>query len=383
MVRGVGFSSGELQRYGRQILMPEVGLEGQAKLREARVLCVGAGGLGSPLLMYLAAAGVGTVGIVEFDQVDASNLHRQVLYGESDVGRSKAQRAAERLRDINPHIDVQVHEAALAPENAIEIVSDYDIVADGTDNFPTRYLVNDTCVRLGKANVHGAIFRFEGQVSIFDARVGPCYRCIFPEPPAPGTVPNCAEAGVLGVLPGVVGCLQASEVVKLIVGIGEPLIGKLLMFDALTMETRTLRIPKDPGCPACRPGANLDELDFGTSVCAVPAESEAEASDTEVTPRALAGELRGARPPKLLDVREDMERRISVIPDDFHIPTHELAERLGELGRPDDLVVYCRSGARSAMVAAQLRRAGFPRVRNLVGGINAWALEVDPSVPRY
>jgi sulfur-carrier protein adenylyltransferase/sulfurtransferase len=320
---------------------------------------------------------------VDFDRVDVSNLHRQVMYGDSDLGLSKAQRAAQKMRDINPHIEVEVFDEALAPENAVSIVERFDMVADGTDNFPTRYLVNDTCVRLGKTNVHGAIFRFEGQVSVFDALRGPCYRCIFPEPPAPGTVPNCAEAGVLGVLPGIIGCLQASEVVKLVLGIGEPLVGRLLMFDALTNETRIMRLPKDPDCPACAAGADLDALDLGASVCAVNLADRELDSETEVSATDLSIELAGPNPPLLLDVREAIERRICVLPDQFHIPNPNLEERLAELGRPENLVVYCHAGLRSAYAAALLRAKGFPRVRNLVGGIDAWSEEVDPSVPRY
>ncbi len=366
-----GFSSAELLRYGRQILMPEVGLEGQARLRAASVLGVGAGGLGSPLLMYLAAAGIGRIGVIDFDRVDVSNLHRQVMYGDSDLGLSKAQRAAQRIRDINPHLDVEVYDEALSPENAAEIVARYDLVADGTDNFPTRYLVNDTCVRLGKPNVHGAIFRFEGQVSVFDAARGPCYRCLFPEP------------GVLGVLPGIIGCLQASEVVKLVLGIGEPLVGRLLMFDALTNETRIMRIPKDSECPACAPGADLDALDYGASVCSVNVQGGKLDAETEVSATELAAELSGGHPPQVLDVREDIERRICVLPDHFHIPLRSLEARISELGRSENLVVYCHAGLRSAHAAALLRERGFPRVRNLVGGIDAWSEEVDSSVPRY
>jgi adenylyltransferase/sulfurtransferase len=373
------FTQAERIRYSRQMLMPEVGAEGQARLKDARVLCVGAGGLGSPLLMYLAAAGVGTIGIVDFDRVESSNLHRQVLYGTSDEGRPKLEAAAERLEDLNPELHLELFEGALTSGNAEAIIESFDVVADGTDNFAARYAVNEACVRLGKPNVHGAIFRFDGQVTVFDARRGPCYRCIFPEPPPPGTVPSCAEAGVLGVLPGVVGSLQGIEVLKLLLGKGEPLIGRLLIFDALAMSFDELRYPKDPQCPSCGPVAFRKAVAVPDAYCEIPHLS----SETEISAKELAEAMESTSEPLVLDVREQVERDICHIPGDMFIPMGDVGSRYGELPPEAEIVVYCRSGVRSADVAEFLRERGFTNVRNLAGGILAWAKDVDPSMPTY
>jgi sulfur-carrier protein adenylyltransferase/sulfurtransferase len=373
------FSSEEMLRYSRQMLMPEVGPDGQAKLKEASVLCVGAGGLGSPLLLYLAAAGVGRIGIVDFDRVDRSNLHRQVLYGDSDEGRPKLERAADKLADINPNVELELFEGALTFENAERIVEGFDVVADGTDNFPARYAISEACVRLGKPNVHGAVFRFDGQVSVFDARRGPCYRCIFPQPPPPGAAPSCAEAGVLGVLPGVIGCLQATEAIKLILGVGEPLVGRILLVDALTMRFQEVHVAKDPQCPGCGPEESRQPIEVAASACEAPGTQPIE----EVGPAELHRALQSDAPPFLLDVREPVERAISAIEGDYHVPMDDVPERLAELNPGADIVVYCRSGVRSRTVAQYLRSQGFQKVRNLAGGINAYAREVAPELSQY
>jgi molybdopterin/thiamine biosynthesis adenylyltransferase/rhodanese-related sulfurtransferase/molybdopterin converting factor small subunit len=386
---GSELSSDEILRYSRHLIMPEVGMQGQRKLKAARVLMIGAGGLGSPLGLYLAAAGVGTLGVVDFDVVDATNLQRQVLYGTKDVGRPKLEAAAERLRDVNPNVRIIPYETRLSSENALEILGEYDVVVDGTDNFPTRYLVNDACVLLGKPNVYGSIFRFEGQVSVFDATQGPCYRCLFREPPPPGLVPSCAEGGVLGVLPGIVGSLQAVETIKLILGAGTPLIGRLLLFDALALRWRELRVRKDPECPICGPHPVLRGLIDYEEFCGIPqAEAATHAERAEVA-EISATELkqrldRGDRI-AIIDVREPHEWDIvNLEPYGARlIPLGRLTEQMHELDSADEIVLHCRSGARSAKAYRQLHAAGFRRLWNLRQGVLGWAEEVDPTLPRY
>jgi adenylyltransferase/sulfurtransferase len=379
------FSAEELRRYSRHLLLPEVGVAGQRKLRRAKVLLVGAGGLGSPAALYLAAAGVGEIGLVDFDTVDLSNLQRQVLYTTPDVGRPKLEVAKERLEALNPGVTVVPHGERLTSENALDVLRPYDIVIDGTDNFPTRYLVNDASVLLGKPNVYGSIYRFEGQVSVFDAQRGPCYRCLYPEPPPPDLVPSCAEAGVLGVLPGLVGVLQATETVKLILGTGTPLIGRLLLFDALDLKFRELTLRKNPHCVLCSPNATQKGLIDYPAFCGIPAAGSApvEGSAPVIEPEALAAALRTDTPPLLIDVREPEEWAIAHLPGAHLIPKGELAERVDEITRAREVVLYCRSGARSAQAARLLLDLGFNHVRSLDGGINAWSERVDPSVPRY
>ena len=379
------FSRDELLRYSRHILLPEVGLSGQKKLRRAKVLVVGTGGLGSPTALYLAAAGIGEIGLVDFDTVDLSNLQRQILYTTPDVGQPKLAAARARLSAMNPTIRIVPHEARLTSENAMEVLRPYDLVIDGTDNFPTRYLVNDACVLLGKPNVYGSIYRFEGQVSVFDARRGPCYRCLYPEPPPPDLVPSCAEAGVLGVLPGVVGVLQATEAVKLILGAGEPLIGRLLLYDALAMQFRELRLEKNPECALCSTHPTQTGLIDYLRFCGVPG-SEAAAhgpAAPEIGAKELSAALAGSDPPLLVDVREPEEWDLGHLPGARLIPKGELTEHLDELTRAREIVLYCRSGARSAQSTRQLLDLGFSHVRSLKGGILAWAAEVDPSLPAY
>jgi adenylyltransferase/sulfurtransferase len=351
-------------RYARHHLLPEVGPEGQARLGAARVLCVGAGGLGSPLSMYLAAAGVGTLGLVDGDVVELTNLQRQLLYGTRDVGRRKLTAAAERLADLNPDVAIVPHETRLTAANAGEILAAYDIVVDGTDNFATRYLVNDACVLLGKPNVYGSVLRFAGQVAVFDAARGPCYRCLFPAPPPPGRVPSCAEAGVLGVLPGVIGALQATEAIKLILGIGEPLVGRLLTYDALPMRWHTLRVAKDPACPVCGECPTIRELTDLVVTCGVPVGSLTAAE-------LRAKRARGERP-LVIDVRRADERAAAAIPDTLHLPLDALEQRLGDLSPDVETIVHCHSGVRSRQAAAILAAHGFARVLNLEGGILAW-----------
>ena len=370
-------SPAELRRYGRHLVIPEVGRAGQEKLRAARVLLVGAGGLGSPAALYLAAAGVGTLGVVEFDTVELSNLQRQILFGESDLGRPKLEAAAERLAEINPHVRIEPHAARFDADNALALVGAYDLVVDGSDNFPTRYLVNDACVLSGRPDVWGAVHRFEGQASIFAAPGGPCYRCLFPEPPPPGSVPSCAEAGVFGVLPGIVGAIQAAEAIKWITGLGEPLVGRLLLFDALEMSFRTVRLAKADDCPRCSASPTLSGLVPIEEVCAMPEETFA-LSPTELRRRVEAGE-----PFDLLDVRQEYERQIAVLDDQHWIPLPELKRRWGEVPTDRAVVVYCRTGGRSASAVEFLRGRGYTRVYNLAGGIHAWSREIDPSLPRY
>lgn len=375
----------EIRRYSRHLLLPEVGLEGQLRLRAAKVLIVGAGGLGAPAALYLAAAGVGEIGLVDFDTVDASNLQRQVLFSSADIGRPKLRAAEERLRGLNPEVRVTVHEGPLARDNAREILAPYDVVLDGTDNFPTRYLVNDACVLMGKPNVYGSVYRFEGQASVFDARVGPCYRCLYPEPPPPGLVPSCGEAGVLGVLPGLIGLIQATEAIKLLLGTGEPLIGRLLLYDALGLRFRELRLRKSPDCVLCGPRATQHELVDYPAFCGVaaPGTGESTAGVPEVSAEELAAELGGPEPPRLVDVREPGEWAIVRIAGAELIPQAALADRVAELAGSRAIVVYCKSGARSAQATRLLLELGFTNVRNLAGGIDRWAERVDPSLPRY
>ncbi|HLA78911.1 MAG TPA: molybdopterin-synthase adenylyltransferase MoeB [Vicinamibacteria bacterium] len=381
----VGLSNQEIERYSRHLIMPEVAVAGQLKLKQAKVLLIGAGGLGSPLALYLAAAGVGRLGLVDFDRVDVTNLQRQVLHRTADVGRPKLASAKEAILGLNPLVQVDTYETALGSENALDILAPYDVVVDGTDNFPTRYLVNDACVLLKKPNVYGSIFRFEGQASVFDAGRGPCYRCLYPEPPPPGLVPSCAEGGVLGILPGVVGLIQATETVKLILGRGESLVGRLLLFDALAMRFRELKLRKDPDCPLCGAEPSITRLiDYQQFCGAGTVSAEATLSPEE---RISARELKQAwdrgEPVDLLDVREAHEFEISRLPGARLIPLGELPRRVAELDRDSPLVIHCKVGARSAQAVKFLREAGFKNVRNLTGGIRAWSEQVDPSVPRY
>jgi molybdopterin/thiamine biosynthesis adenylyltransferase/rhodanese-related sulfurtransferase len=381
-------SPDELQRYHRHLILPTVGEEGQRRLKAARVLLVGAGGLGSPAALYLAAAGVGHLGIVDADQVELSNLQRQVLHGTSDVGRAKVSSARERLRDLNPHVSVATYHTRLTSANALELLRDYDVVVDGSDNFPTRYLISDACVLLGIPNVYGSIARFEGQASVFGVDGGPCYRCLFPEPPSPGLVPDCADGGVFGVLPGMIGVIQATETIKLLARLGEPLVGRLLLVDALRMNFRTIGLERNPGCPACGTGELTSLTDYD-AFCGVPAveptptlELEDDWSD-EITPLRLAARLRNGNPPAMVDVREPYEWAIGRIPGARLVPLDSLPQAVPSLDRDAELVVYCHHGVRSAAAVTWLRDQGFARVRNLVGGIDRWSLEVDPSLRRY
>lgn len=370
----------EIRRYGRHLVMPEVGVAGQARLKAAKVLVVGAGGLGSPLALYLAAAGVGKLGLVDFDVVDESNLQRQILYAASDVGRPKTEAALERLRGINPLIELVAHEVRLTSANAREIVAGYDVVVDGTDNFPTRYLVNDVCVLAGKPNVYGSIFRFEGQVSVFWGAHGPCYRCLFPEPPPPGLVPSCAEGGVLGVLPGIIGTMQANETIKLILGQGEPLLGRLVLFDALATRFRELKLKKDPECPVCCENPSQRELVDYAAFCGADDELPA---GIDVDVATLDRWRREGRSFTLLDVRTPQEWAICQIAGATLIPLGELPHRFEELAPDTTLVVHCHHGGRSTQATHFLRQRGYSRTWNLAGGIDAWSLAIDPSVPRY
>ncbi len=368
----------DLQRFSRHLLLPEVGEQGQRRLKSARILCVGAGGLGSPAALYLAAAGVGTVGIVDFDVVDFSNLQRQIIHGTSDVGRSKLVSARERIHELNPEVQVETIEAPFKASNAREIVDRWDVVIDGTDNFAARYVVNDACVLYGKPNAWGSIFRFEGQASVFAAPGGPCYRCLHPEPPPPGLVPSCAEAGVLGVLPGIIGTIQATEAIKLVLGVGEPLVGRFLMFDALKMRFREIRLARDPDCPICGTNPTIRELFDYDEYCTPGSPRPGDVS---------AGELKlmidEGRAPMILDVREPFEADLCKIPGARLIPLGELPRRLDELSHEGEVVVHCKSGGRSARAVAILREKGFSHARNLSGGILAWIDEVDPTLTRY
>ena len=382
-------SSEEILRYSRHLIIPEVGKEGQRKLKAARVLLVGTGGLGSPLALYLAAAGVGTLGVVDFDVVDETNLQRQIIHGTSDVGRPKIESARDRIAEINPNVEVIPHEVRLSSENALEIMRDYDIVVDGTDNFPTRYLANDACALLGKPNVYGSIFRFEGQVSVFWAAKGPCYRCLFREPPPPGMVPSCAEGGVLGVLPGIIGTLQASETIKLILGIGQPLIGRLQMFDALAFRFREMKLRKDPNCPVCGENPTITELIDYEVFCGIPQAQAEEAADAAAVREMTAADLkdrldRGERL-TIIDVRDRHEWEIVNLESQGArlIPLSEIEDRLVEIDSRDEIVLHCKMGGRSAKAAHLLRDRGYGKLWNLRGGILAWADEVDRTAPKY
>ncbi len=377
----------EVARYSRHLIMPEVGMAGQLELKAARVLCIGAGGLGSPVLLYLAAAGVGTLGLVDFDEVDYSNLHRQIIHGTPDVGRSKLDSAKSRLNALNPEVEVVTYEMALSSENALGLFADYDLVIDGTDNFPTRYLINDACVIQGKPNIYGSIFRFEGQASVFAAKDGPCYRCLYPEPPPPGLVPSCAEGGVLGILPGVIGTLQATEAIKVILGIGEPLIGRFLIFDALKMRFRELKLRKDPDCPVCGEHPTVTQLIDYEQFCGIAPAAQAAALAPEAEDEATVEELKTRLDHQesflLLDVREPQEFEICRIPGSVLIPLGDLPSRLSELEGRDDMIVHCKSGVRSGKAVRLLRKAGYSKARNLKGGILAWIDRIDPTLPKY
>ena len=376
----------DLSRYSRHLILPEVGMEGQRKLKAARVLCVGTGGLGSPLALYLAAAGIGTLGLVDFDVVDASNLQRQIIHSTKDIGRKKLDSAEEKLKALNPALNVVKHETMLTSANALEILKDYDIVADGTDNFPTRYLVNDACVLLGKPNVYGSIFRFEGQASVFATEAGPCYRCLYPEPPPPGLVPSCAEGGVLGILPGLVGVIQATEVIKLVLGKGDSLAGRLLLVDALNMRFRELKLRKNPECPICGPNPTLTKLIDYQQFCGILPETKEERKLKNGIPQMTVKELKqridAGEDVFILDVREPYEYQIAHIGGTL-IPQNDVPQRLAEIDRDREIVVQCRSGARSQRIAEFLKQSGYPRVANLAGGILAWSDEIDPSVKKY
>jgi sulfur-carrier protein adenylyltransferase/sulfurtransferase len=376
-------SSDEILRYSRHLILPEVALEGQQRLKASRVLLIGAGGLGSPLALYLTAAGVGTIGLVDFDVVDVTNLQRQIVHGSKDVGRPKLESARDRLKDMNPHVHVEGYETRLTSENALEIIRDYDIVIDGTDNFATRYLTNDACVILGKPNVYGSIYRFEGQSSVFATEDGPCYRCLYPEPPPPGLVPSCAEGGVLGVLPGLVGTIQATEGIKLLLGIGEPLIGRLLLIDALSMQFRTMRLRKNPDCPACGTHEIRELIDYD-QFCGIGGDPLQDPHGIpEITPAELAAKQQRRDDFDLIDVREPHEWAIAKIPGARLVPLSAFTESLSSFDSARDIVVTCKMGGRSAKAVRQLQAAGFKKVWNLAGGILRWSDDVDPSVPKY
>ncbi len=381
----------EIKRYSRHLIMPEVGVDGQRRLKAGSVLCIGAGGLGSPAAMYLAAAGVGTIGVVDFDVVDFSNLQRQIIHGTPDVGRSKLASAKDRLHGLNPHIQIDTYEVALSSENAMKLFEPYDVILDGTDNFPTRYLTNDACVLMGKPNAYGSIFRFEGQASVFATKDGPCYRCLYPEPPPPGLVPSCAEGGVLGVLPGVIGVIQATEAIKLIAGIGEPLIGRFLIYDALRMRFRELKLKKDPDCPVCGTHPTVTKLIDYEQFCGLRPEPAAElaagaaagGTALEITPVELKRRLDAGEKLVILDVREPQEYQINRISGSTLIPLGEVPRRYQELDSEAEIITQCKMGQRSAKAAEFLRTVGFKNVKNLKGGILAWIDAVDPSQPKY
>jgi adenylyltransferase/sulfurtransferase len=372
----------ELQRYGRHLIMPEVGLEGQKKLKAASVLVIGAGGLGSPLVLYLAAAGVGRIGVVDYDVVEFSNLQRQILHSTNDVGRSKLESARDRIQGMNPHVSIETHETQLTSANALDVIRDYDVVVDGTDNFPTRYLVNDACVLLKKPNVYGSIFRFEGQASVFHAEKGPCYRCLYSEPPPPGLVPSCAEGGVLGVLPGIVGTIQATETIKLLIGIGSPLIGRLLLFDALAMQFRELKLRKNPDCPICSDHPTISRLIDYEAFCGVTPAYRASEKELEISVEELKRKLDRGEDVCVLDVREPHEYQIVNL-NGHLIPLNDLPKRVHELDSAREIVVHCHYGTRSARAVGMLRQLGFTRVKNLAGGIDMWAERIDPEMIRY
>jgi len=382
----VELNNDEIRRYSRHLILPEVGLAGQKKIRAASVLCIGAGGLGSPIAMYLAAAGIGKLGIVDFDDVELSNLQRQLLHGTQDVGRPKTESAQETLRRLDPHVEVVLHNTRLTSQNALDLLRPYDIVVDGTDNFPTRYLTNDACVLLGKPNVYGSIFRFEGQASVFAPRLGgPCYRCLYPEPPPPGMVPSCAEGGVLGVLPGIIGVIQATEILKLVLGKGTSLMGRLLLFDALEMKFHELKLRRDPQCPICGEHPSITKLIDYDMFCGIsPQVSPTAMNPDEVTvqemKRALDDPSLGI---KVIDVREANECQIARIEGVPLVPLSELAQRFAELDPKQSYYIHCKMGGRSMQALQFLRQQGFQHVKSVKGGINAWSVEIDPSVPRY
>ena len=374
----------EILRYSRHLLIPEIGLTGQQKLKDSAILLIGTGGLGSPAALYLAAAGVGNIGLVDFDVVDQTNLQRQVIHGTSTLNKLKVESAKQRLQDLNPLINISTYNEPFTSVNATQIAQGYDVIIDGTDNFPTRYLSNDVAVFLGIPNVYGSIFRFDGQISVFDARVGPCYRCLFPEPPPPDSVPSCAEGGVLGVLPGIVGAMQAAEAIKLVTGVGEPLIGKLALFNALDMSIETVNLRKNPGCRVCGPNADIKELIDYDAFCGVPGHNSKPIEATpEISPNELKALLLSDVPPLLVDVREPHELAISHLDGAVNIPIEQLPYELDKLDRSRDIVMICKSGTRSARAVALLLANGFGRVRNLSGGINRWSMEIDPTLPVY
>ena len=386
-LQNIDFSNDEIARYSRHLIMPEVTLEGQKRIKAASVLCIGSGGLGSPIALYLAAAGIGRLGLVDYDVVDFSNLQRQILHGTDDVGRKKLNSAKDRIKAVNPNVKVELHDMLFRSENALPLVQDYDIIIDGTDNFPTRYLSNDACVLSRKPNVYGSIFRFDGQCTVFAPHLGgPCYRCMFPEPPPPGMVPSCAEGGVLGVLPGIIGVMQAIEAIKLIIGIGDPLIGRLVNFDALKLRFREFKIRKDPNCPICGDHPTIHELIDYDQFCGIP-QADAEAAKELDVPTISAAELKTKIDRKdkfvLVDVREPYEYDICNISGSKLIPLGELPARLSELDSADEIVLHCKVGGRSAKALKILQDAGFRKLSNLQGGIQAWSENVDPSVPRY
>jgi molybdopterin/thiamine biosynthesis adenylyltransferase/rhodanese-related sulfurtransferase len=386
-LQSIDFSNDEIARYSRHLIMPEVTLDGQKRIKAASVLCIGTGGLGSPIALYLAAAGIGRLGLVDYDVVDFSNLQRQILHGTDDVGRKKLNSARDRIKAINPNVGVDLHDMMFRSENAMQVVQDYDIVIDGTDNFPTRYLSNDVCVLTKKPNIYGSIFRFDGQCTVFAPHLGgPCYRCMFPEPPPPGMVPSCAEGGVLGVLPGIIGVMQAIEAIKLIIGIGDSLIGRLVSFDALKLRFKEFKIRKDPNCPICGDHPTIHELIDYDQFCGIP-QADAEAAKELEVPTITATELKTKIDRKekfvLVDVREPFEYDISRIPGSKLIPLGELPARLSELDSADDIVLHCKVGGRSAKALRILQEAGFRKLNNLQGGITAWSEDVDPSIPKY
>jgi adenylyltransferase/sulfurtransferase len=374
----------EIRRYSRHLILPEFGMEGQRKLKQGSVMLIGAGGLGAPLGLYLAAAGVGRIGIVDFDVVDESNLQRQVIHGTSSLGVRKTESARARINDINPNVEVTTYEEQITSENAFDLLRPYDVIIDGTDNFPTRYLTNDASVMLGKPNVYGSIFRFEGQATVFSPRDGgPRYRCLYPEPPPPGLVPSCAEGGVLGVLPGMIGMIQATEAIKLITGIGEPLIGRLVLYDALNMRFRELKLRRNPDCPVCGEHPTVTELIDYDQFCGIVPEVAVADTSYEITPAEVAAWIQRDDAPFLLDVREANEWDIGHLPDAVRISVNELPQRMNELDTAREMVVYCRSGARSGRAVDMLREAGFRKVKNMAGGILRWSDDVDPSIPKY
>ncbi len=386
----VSLSHDEIRRYSRHLIMPEVGIQGQRKIKAASVLLIGTGGLGSPLALYLAAAGIGRIGLVDYDVVDETNLQRQVIHFSSDVGKAKLDSAAGKLADLNPYVIIEKHNTPITSENALELLANYDVIVDGTDNFPTRYLVNDACVLLGKPNVYGSIFRFEGQLSVFDAKRCPCYRCLFPEPPPPGLVPSCAEGGVLGILPGTIGTLQATEALKLIMDIGQPMIGRMLLYDALNMTFDTIKIRKNPNCPVCGDHPTIHELIDYEQFCGVPAHDRsdykvksAEGRVKSITVHDLKAQIEAGAAPVILDVRDPHEWEISAIDGSLRIPKGQVIAHAAEIPRDREVVVYCKTGIRSQDAILLLQPLGFTNLVNLKGGINAWAREIDPSQPTY